>query len=212
MCGVCSVCAGVGAYAGCLGAAGAGGSAWEAGCAAAGVLSAGGTVTPGIKSPTVPYVATWTGERAIPAAVVARLDGVGVRYADEGLADRDRLGVLWTRVESRPGVGRPLFGQLHSTRQRRAMRRLLCQVCGGESDRDDRGVLWLTRDYRGDWPGWPARMATEDPPVCLACARVASRLCPSLRKGHVFVRSRTHPVVGVRGVRYAPRWTAGGRR
>ncbi|MFC7617066.1 hypothetical protein ACFQV2_30195 [Actinokineospora soli] len=131
-----------------------------------------------------------------------------MRFLDEGLSDRDESGVLWTRVESRPGVGEPLFGQLHSMRQRRAMRRLLCQVCGGESHRDDRGVLWLTRDYRGDWTGWPAGMATEDPPVCLPCARMAARLCPSLRQGHVFVRSRTHPLVGVRGVQYRP---GGGR-
>ena len=133
---------------------------------------------------------------------------MGIRYLDETLVDRDRREVLWARIETRPGVGRPLFGQLHSMRQRRAMWRLLCQVCGGEPDRDDRGVLWLVRDYRGDWPGWPAGMANNDPPVCIPCGRTAARLCPSLREGHVFVRSRTHPVAGVRGVRYAPR---GGR-
>src|SRR3989442_68826 len=103
---------------------------------------------------TVPYVATWSEERDLPFEVVNR-DGRGIAYADEISADRDIHGVLWHRTYSRPRRGRPEFGNVHSLRQRRAMRRLLCQVCGGPADRTQDGVLWLLPDHREDWPGWP---------------------------------------------------------
>ncbi|WP_258904197.1 hypothetical protein [Actinokineospora sp. UTMC 2448] len=125
--------------------------------------------------------------------------GAGIRYRDETVGDRDGNGVLWARMESRPGVGRPVFGNVHSLRQRRVMRRLLCQVCAGPPDRNDDGVLWVLPDYRDDWPGWPDGMATYDAPVCLPCARISARVCPGLRGRMVCVRSKCHPVVGVRG-------------
>ncbi|GGS52598.1 MULTISPECIES: hypothetical protein [Actinokineospora] len=152
----------------------------------------------------VPYVAAWSGERRLAARVVRSPCGNGIGYWDETLVDRDTKGVLWARVESRPGAGRPLFGEVHSLRQRRVMKRLLCQVCAGLPDRGPDGVLWVMPDFRGDWPRWPDGMATYDAPVCMPCARTAARLCPGLRGGLVHVRSRSHPIVGVRGVRYRP--------
>src|SRR5213080_2620982 len=134
----------------------------------------------------VPYTTRWSSEHRLRPPVIERPGGTGIAFADEILSDRDRHGVLWQRVPSRPGDGRPEFGMVHSGRQRRAMRNLLCQVCAGPADRDDHGTLWLLPDHPGyhdDWPGWPERMATPEPPVCLRCARIAVAACPALRKG-----------------------------
>ncbi|WP_198943069.1 hypothetical protein [Actinophytocola xanthii] len=116
--------------------------------------------------------------------------------------DRDGNGVLWFRMPSRPGQGRPLFTKVHPQRQRQAMRRLLCGVCGQPADQNADGTLWLLCDFRGDWPDWPERMAVTEPPVCRPCVRVASRLCPALRNRCVAVRARRAPVAGVWGALY----------
>jgi hypothetical protein len=142
----------------------------------------------------VPYVGAWTGETLLPAQVVQHARGIG--YADETLADRDESGVLWLRMASRIGTGRPIFTQLHPLRQRRAMRRLLCQVCAGPADRTEQGVLWLVPG-----PADPEGMATVQPPLCLPCARVSVRMCPALRHDHVAVRAHA-PLCGVTGLRY----------
>jgi hypothetical protein len=84
------------------------------------------------------------------------------------------------------------------------MRRLLCQVCAQPANRDERGVLWLLRDHRGDWPNWPEGMANTYPPVCLQCVRGSISACPALRRGCVAVRSRRYPLSGVYGLHYIP--------
>ena len=149
----------------------------------------------------VPYVTSWSEEEDPPYELVERR-GFGLAYADETLADRDRRGVLWQRAGFGPGRGRPEFGKVHPLRQRRAMLRLLCQVCGGPADRTEDGVLWLFLDDRDDWPGWPENVAETEPPVCLACVRTSVRLCPALRRGAVAVRARRFPVAGVYGAVY----------
>ncbi|MFE1959889.1 hypothetical protein [Streptomyces sp. NPDC059479] len=152
---------------------------------------------------TVPYITAWSAERA-PAPIVTGRPRVGVAYEDEDLFDRDGEGVLWTRALSRPGQGRPVFGDVHPLRQRRAMRRLLCQVCGGPADRNEQGVLWLLGDHREDWPGWPENMAATHPPVCLPCAGQSVQACPHLGRGFAAVRVRSPRVSGVYGARYHP--------
>jgi hypothetical protein len=166
-----------------------------------------GSDVPGLRyrSAVVPYTTRWSAERTVSAAVVAR--HAGIAFAGEVISDRDRCGVLWQRMLSRPGIGRPEFGDVHSGRQRRAMGNLLCQVCARPADHDRRGTLWLLPDYPGyhqDWPGWPERMATPEPPVCLPCAHTALRICPALRKGHVAIRVGHSVVSGIRGVVYRP--------
>jgi hypothetical protein len=90
-------------------------------------------------SPLVPYVTAWSSERSARPHVITRGGGIG--YADESPFDRDSDGVLWAREGVSPGRGKPEFGRVHLWRQRRAMRRLLCQVCGRDADRDADGVL-----------------------------------------------------------------------
>jgi hypothetical protein len=155
-------------------------------------------------SAPVPYITAWSTEEQLPVTVLQNRRRTGIVYADEVLSDRDENGVLWPRVPSRPGRGRPQFGVVHPLRQRRAQRRLLCQVCGGPSDHTAEGTLWLLKDHRGDWPGWPNGMGATEPPVCLPCARVAGRHCPALRRGHVAVRVGRSEVAGIYGLRYEP--------
>jgi hypothetical protein len=153
----------------------------------------------------VPYITSWTSEH--PAArskvIVRPLTGIG--YLDETPDDRDEHGILWRRTPSAPGTGRPEFGNIHTSRQRRAMRHLLCQVCGGQADQNADGTLWLLKDHRGDWPGWPHGMGVTEPPICLPCARAASNTCPALRReGHVALRVTGCPVSGISGALYEP--------
>jgi hypothetical protein len=149
----------------------------------------------------IPYVTTWSTEQPLPTAVIER-PGSGIAYLDETLGDRDENGVLWQRMPSRPGQGRPEFGKVHPLRQRRAMRRLLCGICSGPPDHTDQGVLWLLRDHREDWPGWPEGMGATEPPVCLRCAHRSIRACPALRRGYVAIRVGRSTVAGVYGARY----------
>lgn len=151
--------------------------------------------------PYTPYVTQWSEEREPPCQVIER-PGRGIAYLDEMVSDRDSRGVLWFRTPSHSGHGEPLFAKVHPLRQRRAMLRLLCNVCAGPADQNEEGVLWLLRDFRDDWPGWPENMGVVEPPVCVPCVRVASRLCPALRKGAIAVRVRHAPVAGVRGLLY----------
>ena len=155
-----------------------------------------------MSSRIVPFVTTWSGELSPPAQVVDT--GLGIGFADETILDRDQYGVLWRRTPSRPGNGRPLFGKVHPLRQRRAMRKLLCQVCAKPADHNELGTLWLVRDYRDDWPQWPEHMAATEPPVCLSCAHTSIRICPALRKGYVAIRVGRSIISGVYGVHYCP--------
>lgn len=150
----------------------------------------------------VPYVAMWSGESTVRTTVVQR-GRWGIGYADELLTDRDRDGVLWTRAVSRPGQGRPLYAKLHPVRQRRAMRRLLCQVCGQPADYTEQGHLWLAVEQQDTWTGWPEASVNPFPPVCTGCAARSVRLCPPLRRG--FTAFRAHSTLyGVIGVQFRP--------
>ncbi len=155
---------------------------------------------PSMRPVVAPYVTAWNGEKTPPSVLISRPGGIG--YADESVYDRDEHGVLWRRMSLRRGVGRPVFAEVHPLRQRRAMRRLLCQVCGGPADRSDDGVLWLLQDHREDWSDWPNRMGVTEPPVCVPCVGLSVRLCPALRRRAVVVRVGSCPVAGVKGVLY----------
>src|SRR5262245_53082651 len=141
----------------------------------------------------VPYITSWSGERAVRTPVVAK-GRWGIGYQRERPGDRDSYGVLWTRYVRAPGVGTPNFSSVHPARQRRAMRLLLCQVCGGPADRNEQGILWLLDDARYAWSG---EEPTGHPPICLRCAVPASRSCPYLRRyGRLALRVRDAPIVG----------------
>ncbi|MFD7896347.1 hypothetical protein [Streptomyces sp. NPDC059743] len=154
------------------------------------------------RPPVVPYIATWSSEHRPPGVLVVR--GGGIAYVDEGPYERDDLGVLWKRVGISPGKGRPEFGNVHFLRQRRAMRKLLCQICGGPSDRTDDGTLWVVGED-ADYPELhkPGYVTTH-PPLCVPCAATSVGACPHLRKRYVALRVRTFVVAGVHGALYQP--------
>ncbi|MFT7834567.1 hypothetical protein Q5530_00265 [Saccharothrix sp. BKS2] len=167
-------------------------------------VALGSGTTDGDKAkPVVPYVAMWSEEVVEEPRLVEHPSGAGIAYADEILGDRDSRGVLWDRAAIAPGRGKPQFAKIHVHRQRRAMRKLLCQVCRQPADKDDRGVLWLLPDRTGRWAGWPEGMLVSEPPVCEPCLALATRVCPALRKeGHLVIRAGSCPIDGVEGFRY----------
>jgi hypothetical protein len=156
------------------------------------------------KGVPVPYIAAWSRERATDIAsgdLVLRTEVFTgqkqLRYRDEQAADRDRHGILWHRVAWAPGQGRPLFADVHTVRQRRAMSRALCQICAGPAQ------VWMTpamlwnEHLAEHGPGAP--YPTNDPPVCRTCAEIAVRYCPEVGRGHLYLAPRTWAVTGVRG-------------
>jgi hypothetical protein len=149
----------------------------------------------------VPYIATWSAETKPDVTVIERTQ-FSIAFADETVADRDRDGLLWTRTTVCPRQGRPQFAVIHSLRQRRAMRRLLCQVCAQPADYTEEDLLWLLPDYYQEAAGWPEDFDLAEPPICQSCVPIAIRLCPALRKGHLAVRARSAPVSGVKGLVY----------
>lgn len=157
-----------------------------------------------IRPGNVPYVASWSAEHRSLGPVVTSSRSPGIAYRDEVPHDRDSHGVLWRRSTLRPGQGRPEYGDIHTARQRRTMRRQLCQICAGPADRTEQGVLWLLGDDRDDWPNWPEQMGATHPPVCLPCAGKSVRLCPYLRRNYVAVRVRSPQIGGVYGALYHP--------
>jgi hypothetical protein len=155
----------------------------------------------------VPYITAWSSETMPPPVVVSR--GRGIGYADETLFDRDRDGVLWARSGVSPGVGRPQFKNVHCLRQRRAMRKLLCQVCGVACGED--GVWMLSvREYADGEGPWPAPVVTAHPPLCPDCVERSGRLCPHLRDGFVVLKARRFRPGAVSGMLYE--LTGGGLR
>lgn len=152
----------------------------------------------------VPYIALWSSEVTAQPEVTVRRGRLA--YVGERPYDRDSDGVLWRRVPSSPGRGRPQYGKVHFLRQRNAMSGLLCQVCGRSAVEDaaDDGVLWLLDEDPDDPGSWPRDLVTGHPPVCLPCARQSVRACPHLRRRYAAVRVRRHTLTGVHGVVYGP--------
>jgi hypothetical protein len=122
----------------------------------------------------VPWVTRWTAEaNSTGPRLVWRDDRLA--YDDEIPGDR-QLGALWYRnLIGRHGE--PELAQLHVARQRRAMLRGLCQVCGQAAAGPDGRLSWLVPGTAAITEGW----RTATPPVCAGCRPVAARSCPHLR-------------------------------
>lgn len=154
----------------------------------------------GPKGP-VAFIALWSSERRPPTPVIARPSG-GIGYADEMPIERDERGVLWSRELFCPGVGDPIYHQVHALRQRTAMLLLLCQVCGGPASHTEEGTLWLLRDRGRRTPKWPENHQIAQPPLCIRCAKISVRFCPWLDS---YVAVRAHSIVtDISGIIYKP--------
>jgi hypothetical protein len=114
----------------------------------------------------VPWSSSWTSE---------------LRFA---LArSRDFPGLIEVVQAESQGAGEPLFAAMHVTRQRRAMFSHLCHVCGRPTPTGDRYLFPLQSGFMVPMGDGTVRYGGNVPPVHLACAGTASRLCPHLRKG-----------------------------
>jgi hypothetical protein len=135
----------------------------------------------------VPWITRWTGEVSSESLQVSiDREGVHLNYPD-GNEDRDEFGVLWKRE----GIGRggePQYSQVNTYRQRLAMRRRRCQVCGSRID--ERPIRWLMSerqlllaDGADPYLGLPGDYdaSTISAPTCSACIPLAMELCPHLR-------------------------------
>ncbi|MER5603084.1 hypothetical protein [Streptomyces sp. NPDC002265] len=153
------------------------------------------------KGRPVPYITPWTSEKVTQPTPIATLNGFAFPGPASGRTEDDD--VLWQWWRHNRGAGEPLWSTVHGPRQRRAMRKLLCQVCGKPANRDERGWLWLLEDESDNGPKWPEGEMTTHPPVCRPCAPIAARLCPHLRRrGAVAVRVAEIIVDAVYGHRY----------
>lgn len=93
---------------------------------------------------------------------------------------QDFPGLVDLVQEDRQGEGAPRFAALHITRHRRAMAGLLCHVCGKPTTRRDRYIFPKETGGFVIMPDESRRYAGNVPPVHLACARRAQKLCPNL--------------------------------
>ncbi|MYZ36035.1 hypothetical protein GT002_13230 [Streptomyces sp. SID4917] len=84
------------------------------------------------------------------------------------------------------------------------MRKLLCQVCGGPSDRTPEGTLWLVGEDADDPGRWKPGDVTTHPPLCVPCAVASVEACPHLRKQYLALRVRRFAPAGVHGALYRP--------
>jgi len=150
--------------------------------------------------PGVPWMATWDSERS-STALLESVRGKGLRWFNEGPADRDKHGGLWARKTQRIGQGTPEYAGVHPRRQRLAMELLLCHVCSGTSSVTAGGALWMEPIT----PGEPLVPYTSHPPVCLPCAVESRERCKRIRRtGAHTVRVANPRPWGVIGMRYQP--------
>lgn len=135
------------------------------------------------KGHAVPWVTRWTGEISETVGQVSMVttpEGprIEIGYKD-GLENRDANGALWIR-EGINRSGEPQFSEFNTYRQRAAMTKVRCQVCGDKIN--SRVIRWLVAnmvlDMRED-----GTATTTSPPTCDGCIPLALELCPHLKKG-----------------------------
>lgn len=149
------------------------------------------------KGHAVPWVARWTGQVYGRPAQVTTIEGRSNLFYEDGHEIRDEHhGILWIR-EGLTRNGDPEFAQVSAHRQRMAMRRRLCQICGGGLP--DGVINWLMHpdqlEVRQD-----GSTLTQSPPTCDACIPLALKLCPALKKSHQIVKVLEYQLWGVSGL------------
>ncbi|MEU0332247.1 hypothetical protein [Streptomyces sp. NPDC006193] len=153
----------------------------------------------------VPWITGWTAETIPPQTLTVHhgRGGTGLGFLEEDSPTDRQHDVLWPRMPATRG-GRPDFATVHALRQRQAMSRLLCQMCGGPTlcSRSDERTLFLV----GSAGGRPIEEGerTDAPPVHAVCARLAVEHCPPLRRGWAAALVSYTPVWGVAGLLYHP--------
>lgn len=145
----------------------------------------------------VPWIARWTGEIADQSIKVSRSRDIPLMVGyEDGNENREASGILWMRE----GIGRrgePEFGQVSAYRQRLAMTRRRCQVCGEKIQ--DEVIRWLVPNrLLHVLPD--GRAITISAPTCSECIPLAMELCPFLKTAEVTtLRVLDYEVWGVMG-------------
>lgn len=123
----------------------------------------------------VPWITRWSNE-VVRQEVGVRLTKEGLRAAyKDGNNEYERGNILWQREGVTRG-GVPQYAQVSTPRQRAAMRKRLCQVCGTKIPEGP--IRWLLAPevlHDGD--------KTMSAPTCDDCIPIALDLCPHLKKG-----------------------------
>ena len=110
----------------------------------------------------IPYAASWTSERHDAA----------IRYDP-------LVGGLALFQSGKLGDGTPVLGKLHGPRQRECVAKRLCQVCHRHIK--GQGVMVADPTMRHIRNIGTRTLVTE-PLACRACASVAARHCPGIRR------------------------------
>lgn len=164
----------------------------------------------------VPWVTRWTGE--YPSEEDRRIElsldpdgGLWVFQGAEGSGEeREASGILWQREGIARG-GKPEFSQVSTYRQRAAMRKRLCQVCGKKIQTPV--VNWLMAEGQLEATD-RGEAITMNPPTCDGCIPVARELCPHLyAQGSTVVKVLEYELFGVyaESIRLRPSETPGGQ-
>lgn len=111
----------------------------------------------------VPWSVSWSGEQ-------------GFRLQPS----RDFPGLTDLVQDQRPGVGVPVFAVVHVTRQRMGIVDHLCHVCGRPTPKRDRYIFPVESGGFVTMADGSLQYGGNVPPVHLACAEKARRLCPHL--------------------------------
>jgi hypothetical protein len=156
----------------------------------------------------VPWIAPWSREAPGDPPITRRGSGcTGIAYRDEHYSDRHE-DVLWVRTPLAPGCGDPRFAKVHALRQRQAIDRMLCQVCGGRTIGERTDGRWLIIMHSRTGRPIKDGERTAVPPIHEACAREALRSCPHLMKGSTAALVEYAPDWGVAGILYDPKTLA----
>lgn len=140
------------------------------------------SILPQYEGRPVPWVTRWTGEvNSSKLEVGITRDTVEVSYPG-GRDPRDAHGILWKR-EGLTRRGKPQWSQVNTYRQRAAMLKRKCQVCGTKID--ERPIRWLVpRDQLHETSDGPVTISA---PTCSGCIPLARELCPFLRTEEALV-------------------------
>ena len=123
---------------------------------------------------TVPWTVSWTAEESFK-----------IRPSTDFPGRTDLL------QAERPGQGLPKFAALHVNRQRLGLAGHLCHVCGRRTLVRDRYIFPMESGGFVTLGDETRRYAGTVPPLHLACAKRAQRLCPHL--GHAYAQPVAYP-------------------
>lgn len=142
----------------------------------------------------VPWVTRWNEENlGLRYGVQMQRDGLRVTYGEGDY--RDKHGVLWQK-EGLTKSGVPQWARVSTYRQRSAMLRRKCQVCGHKIE--ERVIRWLMPpDGVEEMDG---RSISMQPPTCEGCIDLSLELCPNLTKyGYMILKVLEYEIFGVYG-------------